>query len=662
MVDIASLQGQVFGQFELRDLLGLGGMSAVYRAYHTSLEREVAVKIISPNLQSQAHYLERFQREAKTAASLEHAHIVPVYDFGIHDKLYYLVMRLLTGGSLDERLRKAQNPLPLESIRQMISQLADALDYAHSKGIVHRDIKASNILFDDKSKLYLADFGIAKLLNTSATLTATGEILGTPHYMAPEQWRGETVSPATDIYAMGILSYLLLAGKLPFRADTPHQYMHKHLMEKPSFIEFRETHLPKKLEPCLQKALEKKPENRFASAGDFALALGEAIAGLSPELPQPIVTLSEGKSSEMPLPASEALTPALRSKIPSGGKVPARNTAFVYGSAFIVALLLLLIALYNYGITAALFPTASPSPTNTRTAVPTEIVSPTATQTGLPTETASSTATRTASPTKTASATASPSPRPTATDSPTVTQNPSATPTSSPSRTPHPTVTQTSSATPHSTETASPTASPSATLTPTDTPPPTLTPLPTASMGLQSLTGALSEGQTSVSDRFFWYAGDIVTIYLSSQDFDPFLSIFDTNGGFLRQSDDCGGTPDACLNFYLVPETGWYQIVVSSYSPGGLGNYLLEINYLEVCNHDEPVAIVIAEEANLRSGTGLSSPSIGTLIEHDCLLVLGRNQEGTWLYVETETRRRGWIYSRLVFLSVELSELSIQQP
>src|SRR5688572_6617819 len=195
-MSVDNLRGRQLGQYELRDLLGAGGMGAVYRAFQVNLKREVAVKVLPPHFAIDPDYLQRFNREAEISASLEHSHIVPVYDFGVDNDIVYVVMRLLTGGTLAQRLQQSlrdKRPLPsLDETADLLRQLASALDYAHSRNVIHRDIKPGNIMFDHHGSAYLVDFGIAKLMS-GATLSITGPGgagLGTPAYMPPEQWQG----------------------------------------------------------------------------------------------------------------------------------------------------------------------------------------------------------------------------------------------------------------------------------------------------------------------------------------------------------------------------------------------------------------------------------------------------------------------------------------
>jgi serine/threonine protein kinase len=266
-MNMQDLSGQTLGQYTLEELLGTGGMGAVYRAYQAALNRSVAVKVMPVTLAAEADFVDRFHREAETAAALEHPHIIPVHDYGVHEDTSYIVMRLLPGGTLADRMaHRAANNLPgpsLSEIDTLLHQLAGAFDYAHSRGVIHRDIKPSNIMFDDQGNAFLVDFGIAKLLqSTSTALTATGAVLGTPLYMAPEQWRAEQPGPSTDQYALGVTLYQLLTGRVPFEAPTPYGLMHKHLNEQPPAPHLVRPDLPQALTTTLQRALAKDTTNR----------------------------------------------------------------------------------------------------------------------------------------------------------------------------------------------------------------------------------------------------------------------------------------------------------------------------------------------------------------------------------------------------------------
>ncbi|MBI5930922.1 MAG: protein kinase [Chloroflexi bacterium] len=283
-MSVDNLAGQTLGQYELKELLGAGGMGAVYRAHQKNLNRWVAVKVLPASLASQTLYLERFNREAETSASLEHQHIVPVYDYGVQRGTSYVVMRLLTGGTLAERLTDHltnEKPLPApREIADLLKKIASALDYAHRQGVIHRDVKPSNIMFDSQGVPFLVDFGIAKLIEaTSAGLTGTNMTMGTPSYMPPEQWRGEKVTPASDQYSLAVIAYQLLVSKLPFEATTPYALMHKHLNEIPTPPHLERTDIPESLTLVLERALAKQPEDRFTNCTSFAESFENACSG-----------------------------------------------------------------------------------------------------------------------------------------------------------------------------------------------------------------------------------------------------------------------------------------------------------------------------------------------------------------------------------------------
>jgi serine/threonine-protein kinase len=258
-------------------VIGKGGMATVCRAHQPSMNRDVAIKIIAPDLASDPEFLARFEREAKIVANLQHPHILPVYDFGHDNGMTYLVMRLMLGGSLAQELHGG--PIPVERVIELTRQIGSALDYAHLRGIVHRDLKPTNILLDETGNACLTDFGIAKMISGGPTtgLTATGQVMGTPTYMAPEQWRAEPVDARTDVYAFGVILYQMLLGQVPFAAETPHGLMYQHLDKRPPAPRSIKPDLPAGIEPVITKALAKHREDRYASAGELAHDLERAL-------------------------------------------------------------------------------------------------------------------------------------------------------------------------------------------------------------------------------------------------------------------------------------------------------------------------------------------------------------------------------------------------
>lgn len=271
-----NLIGQSIGRYRIIEPLGEGGMAEVYLAFDGRLECNVAIKFIRINrLSSDANSisLKRFEREAKAVASLSHPNIIKVMDYGEYEETPYLVMEHVTGGSLKKRMGK---PMPCDEAVKIITPIARALAYAHNHNIIHRDVKPSNILINEFDEPLLIDFGIAKLIDNTdgQTLTSVGMGMGTPEYMAPEQWIGK-FSPAVDVYSLGAILYELITGRKPFTASTPAELLLKTMNDPLPRPGLFVRNLPEKIEAILLKSLAKKPEDRFQSMDEMALALEE---------------------------------------------------------------------------------------------------------------------------------------------------------------------------------------------------------------------------------------------------------------------------------------------------------------------------------------------------------------------------------------------------
>ena len=292
-------------RYEIKKEIGRGGMATVFEAYDPRFERTVAVKMLPREFMHEAEFRARFTREARTIATLEHPAIVPVYDFGEENGQPYLVMRLMTGGSLSDRL--ADGPIPIDEAAVILKRLGSALERAHQKGIIHRDLKPSNVLFDQYGEAFLADFGIVHVTSSTNALTASGSLVGTPTYMSPEQVYGDKqLDGRSDIYALGVILFQMLTGSTPYDADTPARMMMKHVMDPvPQILSVRPD-LPPACNEIINKAMAKKPDERFASATDLSSAL---TAVTKHNLKQPNTEILEAELTEMKEELLEELPP-----------------------------------------------------------------------------------------------------------------------------------------------------------------------------------------------------------------------------------------------------------------------------------------------------------------------------------------------------------------
>jgi serine/threonine protein kinase len=271
---------QRIGRYDIKSLIGQGGMSTVYLGYDPRSQREVAIKILPPYYQHAAKFRERFEREALMIALLEHPAIVPVYDMGEEDGQPYIVMRYMSGGSLSDKLRRG--PILLRECMEMYLRLAPALDTAHARGVTHRDVKPDNLLFDKYDNVFLSDFGLARLRETIGFANISdGSVMGTPAYMSPEQIQGDRkIDGRSDIYSMGVVLYQMLCGEVPFYGTTAASLMMMHLVNPVPQIRDLNKSLPVGIQTVLDTAMAKNPDERYQSAGELARAIQAVTTGV----------------------------------------------------------------------------------------------------------------------------------------------------------------------------------------------------------------------------------------------------------------------------------------------------------------------------------------------------------------------------------------------
>jgi serine/threonine protein kinase len=432
---MSDLIGKTLGPYKILEKIGEGGMAVVYKGYQPALDRLVAIKVLRADLAGDAEFVTRFRREALAVARLSHPNILTVYDAGEMDGVYFMAMAYATGGSLKDLIRK--KPLDPDQAVSLAIQLADALDYAHSQKLVHRDVKPSNILLDHGMRPMLADFGIVKVLRETTQLTSSGATIGTPEYMAPEQALTKPVDRRTDIYALGIVLYEMLAGRVPFSAETPVVTLFQQVNDPPPPLCRARAGVPRWLEAIVNRALVKTPQDRYQRAKEMADALRRG-----PE-----------KIAVTPQPETQPREPARRE-----ARVP-----LILGA---IAGLLVALAVGVPLLLSSLGGDAIPT------------ISPTAEVAAIDRATPSPSSTPTRSGLVATAGSQAPSPSPSATRLPTFT------PSASPPPKPTATVLQTVTAAPTGEATATGTATRAPTRTPTRTPtrrPPTSTPEPAAS-------------------------------------------------------------------------------------------------------------------------------------------------------------------------------------
>jgi serine/threonine protein kinase len=365
--------GEVVGPYRIIDQIGQGGMATVFKAYHAALDRYVAIKVLNPAIQQDPGFLARFQREARIVAKLDHPHIIPIYDFAIHEGTPYLVMRYIEGQSLKAMLRN--RPMPAKQVLALIQPVIAALAYAHSRGVLHRDIKPSNIIIATDGQVYLADFGLARMVQSATSTLSQDMLVGTPQYISPEQAKGEPTDARTDVYALGVVLFEMLTGRVPFSADTPYAIIHDHIYLAPPLPSAINPDLTPEIDAVLLAALAKNPNDRFANVNDLLNAFERAVGE----------------------PVSNHLAPAIESARP---RILNAQLLAIIGGLFLIGLFLGLIRQNTPSSVIAPLPSATPvaqavaistdtPATDTPTIVftPTRVPTPTDTPTLSPTPT-----------------------------------------------------------------------------------------------------------------------------------------------------------------------------------------------------------------------------------------------------------------------------------
>jgi serine/threonine-protein kinase len=401
--------GTRFGPYEIRSVIGVGGMGEVYRAYDTVKGRMVALKLLRTEMAADPSFQERFRRESRVAARLQEPHVIPVHDFGDIGGVLYIDMRLVEGVSLAGELR-ANGPLQPQRAASIIAQVAAALDAAHADGLVHRDIKPENVLLNADDFAYLVDFGIAHT-GGDPSVTSTGMIVGSSAYMAPERFNGGPVGPPADVYSLSCLLYECLTGRPPFETGDLRQLMSAHMFAPPPRPSIMRRGVSRAFDDVVARGMAKDPGDRYASAGELAKAATSATAA-QPPLPAIPPPSTKQFSAVYANPAATGLTPYPPAAPPPPPKAPPRKQGAGTGQVALIAAIIVL-----FGVAAVLAvilafnaqdsgPTARTTPAAPSTSVYDES-GPTSTTT---TTTTTSPTTRTTSSTSTTPSTSTTAP------------------------------------------------------------------------------------------------------------------------------------------------------------------------------------------------------------------------------------------------------------
>lgn len=361
-------QAPVFGErYELLKHIARGGMAQVYLAHDLLLDRPVALKALFPELSVDESFVERFRREAKAAANLTHPNIVSVYDWGQGENTYFIVMEYVDGPTLSQLLR--QGPLQPKRAAAIAASVAAALDFAHRRGVIHRDVKPGNVLIDERSQVKVADFGIARAAGTSEDLTQTGSVMGTATYFSPEQAQGYPVDPRSDVYSLGVVLYEMVTGKPPFAGDSPVSIAYKHVKELPPAPSESNPAVPPPLEAIVLKALAKQPEARYKSAEEMRSDLvrftnGEpvmAAAAIAAAATGIMGTVGTNPTAVYRDTSRTSVIPTPPGGVPPSGALPPGEDRSRAGLYTLIALVVVLLAVGGYfgGRQAGLFGSSS---------------------------------------------------------------------------------------------------------------------------------------------------------------------------------------------------------------------------------------------------------------------------------------------------------------
>ncbi len=352
--------GENVGPYRIVEQLGSGGMATVFKAYHASLDRYVAIKVLHPAFKQDPNFLSRFQREARIVAKLQHPAIVPVYDFNEHNGQPYLVMRFIEGETLKARLSKGD--LPLHEVVRILHPVGEALQYAHGQGVLHRDVKPSNILLTPDGQVFLADFGLARIAQAGESTLSQDALVGTPQYISPEQARGDSdLDARTDVYSLGVVMYELLIGRVPYQADTPYAVIHDHIYAPLPLPRSIKPGFPETLERVLLKALAKERDDRYASVTELLAAFETAAQTIISEAPTQTLAPEAQRSglAEQPAVVTPPVVPvaiptvaaAELQAVSPGLKPKSKKTLWivlgVVAAAIIVAVIALLVVSNN---------------------------------------------------------------------------------------------------------------------------------------------------------------------------------------------------------------------------------------------------------------------------------------------------------------------------